>query len=160
MIMLKKLLCAFALFPLFTIAQQLTPEVVGSAGDHFVAGGTQLSWTLGEIAIESYFGTSNQLTQGFHQPERPMLSVDELSSTVHINAFPNPFTESIQIDVEGNTEALTIQVYNALGQVVLTEQYNGSGPQTIDFGGLSSGIYQMLIHSSDQIIKNLKVQKQ
>ena len=49
-------------------AQSVSPEVVASAGDYFEGINASLSWTLGEIATETYSNGGIILTQGFQQP--------------------------------------------------------------------------------------------
>ena len=49
-------------------AQSVSPEVVASAGDYFEGTNASISWTLGEIATETYSNGTIILTQGFQQP--------------------------------------------------------------------------------------------
>ncbi|NOX47177.1 MAG: hypothetical protein GXO89_09395 [Chlorobi bacterium] len=49
-------------------AQSVSPEVVASAGDYYENGNLSISWTLGEIATETYSNGGIILTQGFQQP--------------------------------------------------------------------------------------------
>ncbi len=49
-------------------AQSLSPAVISTAGDYSTGSGVSLSWTLGEIATETYDNGSYILTQGFQQP--------------------------------------------------------------------------------------------
>lgn len=60
-----------------TQAQSLSPTVVSSSGGYFTGAGTSLSWTLGEIATETFGNGNNILTQGFQQPvEGIEISID------------------------------------------------------------------------------------
>jgi hypothetical protein len=49
-------------------AQSLSQSVIASAGDYNSAGAASLSWTLGEIATETFSLGNYILTQGFQQP--------------------------------------------------------------------------------------------
>ena len=57
------------LLSLTVAAQSLSPEVIASSGDYYENANASLSWTLGEIATETYSYGNNILTQGFQQPE-------------------------------------------------------------------------------------------
>jgi len=57
-----------ALLPVYILAQSVSPEVVSSAGDYYENANVSLSWTLGEIATETYTNGNIILTQGFQQP--------------------------------------------------------------------------------------------
>ncbi|MFC2176342.1 hypothetical protein ACFLR1_05175, partial [Bacteroidota bacterium] len=60
---------AVMLAPVVGMSQSISPEVIASAGGHFDNGTTQLSWTLGEVAIDTYDNGTNIITQGFHQTQ-------------------------------------------------------------------------------------------
>lgn len=53
-------------------AQSIERDVVASSGDYFDNGSVSLSWTLGEIATETYTAGNVILTQGFQQPGSTM----------------------------------------------------------------------------------------
>jgi len=63
-----KTLLLVLLLPAFLMAQSVSPEVISSAGDYYEGANASLSWTLGEIATETYSNGTNILTQGFQQP--------------------------------------------------------------------------------------------
>ena len=44
---------------------------------------------------------------------------------------------------EKNLGALTVDVFNALGERVVTRTLNGNGTRSIDLGGLTNGMYYM-----------------
>ncbi|MFT4601554.1 MAG: hypothetical protein ACI857_001735 [Arenicella sp.] len=156
---MKKTLLLTFLFPIMAFSQSVTPEVVSNGGDHFVGGSSQLSWTLGEIAINTYSGTSNQLTQGFHQPDRGTVSIDEFADNIIVNAYPNPFKSSVNVAIPDSDEPFQISVFNAVGQLILSDSHTGSGPKTLDFEELAKGIYLIEFKSQSQILKTIKVQK-
>ncbi|RLD57998.1 MAG: hypothetical protein DRJ05_08780 [Bacteroidetes bacterium] len=56
------------LLPLFISAQTTTPDVITSSGAYFSNTNGSLSWTLGELATETFSNGGNTLTQGFQQP--------------------------------------------------------------------------------------------
>lgn len=56
------------ILPFLVSAQPTTQSVIGSAGERLkAADGRSLSFTMGEIAVETYQLNNKQLTQGFHQ---------------------------------------------------------------------------------------------
>lgn len=67
---MKRILHAitYLLIPAFLCAQSVSPEVISSSGDYFEGSNGSLSWTLGEIATETFSNGNNILTQGFQQP--------------------------------------------------------------------------------------------
>ncbi len=53
-------------FVLFS--QEISSDVVGSAGESRTTSFGSISWTLGEVCIETYQVNTINFTQGFHQP--------------------------------------------------------------------------------------------
>lgn len=50
-------------------AQSFSQEVIGSAGMFTASANGSMTWTIGEVMIETYSSTDNFFTQGFHQPD-------------------------------------------------------------------------------------------
>ncbi len=58
-------------------AQSLSQVIIGSAGEYYSNGKENISWTIGEVMIETYTTNSNYLTQGFHQPLYKKLIIED-----------------------------------------------------------------------------------
>lgn len=138
-------------------SQSLTPEVVGSSGDNFSASATELSWTLGEISIETYNGSSNQITQGFHQPENGIVSVDELVGNFTFNAYPNPFNSNVFIQTDSKQFNLTI--FDVVGNQIIHQSFVSSDFISMDLSDLSPGIYLFQFSQESEVVQTIKVQK-
>lgn len=86
----------FVLLTLPLLAQK--NEIVSSAGDSFTTEAGHLSFTLGEVAIETLPARPHRLTQGFHQP---MLWVQRIERTEEarnqVTVFPNPVGSTLYI---------------------------------------------------------------
>lgn len=50
-------------------AQSFVREVIGSAGAFATSPNGSMEWTIGEVMTETYDGSNNFFTQGFHQPD-------------------------------------------------------------------------------------------
>ena len=50
-------------------SQTISMDVIGNNGMYVSNSSGSMSWTLGEVTIDTYKSSSNFLTQGFHQPE-------------------------------------------------------------------------------------------
>ncbi|MDC0303982.1 T9SS type A sorting domain-containing protein [Flavobacteriales bacterium] len=109
---------SIALIPMAGMAQSISPEVIASAGEHFENGTTQLSWTLGEVVIDTYGNGTNTLTQGFHQTQLTVTSVEETLSEVRLNMYPNPTSELLNIDLGNNQTDINLQLFDMSGKLV------------------------------------------
>ncbi|MCD4697881.1 MAG: hypothetical protein K8S16_16775 [Bacteroidales bacterium] len=100
------------LIPLFVVSQSVSPEVVSSAGDYFEGANASLSWTLGEIATETYTSGNIILTQGFQQPTAITIHGIDLDVLVYLEG---PF----------ETGSMYTTLKNE-GQIPLNQPYNVS----------------------------------
>jgi hypothetical protein len=104
-------------------AQSLSPTVIASSGGYSTGTDVSLSWTLGEIATETYSNGSYILTQGFQQPvESIVISGINLELLVYLEG---PF---------GTSEMNTL--LNSAGIIPLSHPYNSapwnySGPESV-----------------------------
>lgn len=121
---------AFLLFLAMAIyccgqSQSLSPTVIASSGGYFTGTGASLSWTLGEIATETFSNGSYILTQGFQQPvEGIVITGISLDLLVYLEG---PF---------GTSEMNTL--LNSAGIIPLSHPYNSapwnySGPESVLF---------------------------
>jgi hypothetical protein len=102
-------LCVFMTMEMH--AQSLSSSVVATAGDYSSSASASLSWTLGEIATETFSNGGYILTQGFQQPvEGIIITGINLDLLVYLEG---PFT--------GAEMATTL---NAGGLLPLSQPYN------------------------------------
>jgi Secretion system C-terminal sorting domain len=76
----------------------------------------------------------------------PTLTPTTELSTLAFNIYPNPTNQVLNIEIPQNTEGPSIEIFNAMGNVVLkTKQLN------VDVSALSSGIYFVQIKTKDRV---------
>lgn len=122
-----------------SLGQNIDRDVVSSAGDDYETSTASLSWTLGELATESFTNTTNTLNQGFHQGNLFVSAIEEdIDLDFSIKAYPNPVKDILF--VETNELEKEYQIINMNGEVV----GNGiitSEREEVDFTNLPSGVY-------------------
>lgn len=72
-----------------------------------------------------------------------VVGLDELADPLGLAIYPNPSNGMVFLRSEKNLGALTVDVFNALGERVVTRTLNGNGIRSIDLGGLTNGMYYM-----------------
>ena len=82
------------------------------------------------------------------------LSIDDSTLEASVSIFPNPFTNYVTIDFNSNIELKHIEVYNILGQVVVTTKQT-----TIQTENLQSGIYLIQIKTDKGILTKKVIKK-
>jgi len=127
---LEIITCVLLSGSLSASAQSISPEVIASAGQHFENGSSQLSWTLGEIAIETYAASGNIITQGFHQTQLTVTTVEETSSpSIDVSVFPNPTSQLLNIRVSENHPSLLISLFDMHGKLIMDAKMGSSEKQ-------------------------------
>lgn len=132
------------------MAQSISPEVIASAGEHFDNGTTQLSWTLGEVVIDTYDNGTNILTQGFHQTELTITSVEETLSDVRLNMYPNPTSEFLNIELGNNEKDINLQLFDMSGKLIHKDVINAYDTKyELPMQSVATGKYLIQMQSED-----------
>lgn len=61
-----------------------------------------------------------------------------------VNVYPNPATDLVNVDINSRENGMfTINVYNTVGSLVLSQQAEGNSTETLDVTNLPAGLYMM-----------------
>jgi len=141
---------SLAALPMFGMAQSISPEVIASAGEHFDNGTTQLSWTLGEVVIDTYDNGTNILTQGFHQTQLTVTSIEETLADIRLNMYPNPTSEFLNIDLGNNESDIDLQLFDMSGKLVHSDKIEARQAQyVLPMNKVATGNYMVQMQSVD-----------
>lgn len=148
---MKKLLLLFLLsFSISINAQTISPEVIATSGDYYTSSSVSLSWTLGEMIVETFSSSSIILTQGFQQPYYSLVSiVENTNQELDIEFFPNPVIDffTIRINSEPDTEVI-IEIIDIQGKLLFTTQTHEKLTK-IDLSNYSGNIYILSIQNTE-----------
>jgi hypothetical protein len=135
-------------------------QVVSTNGDSRSAAGYEVSWTVGETVIETLIGSSNTLTQGFHQTKLTITAVSELLFPgLEIKVFPNPTQEFITIHFSEYVENSRYSLYDLKGRL-LENKLISSADTEINMKKYASGQYILkLTDKSKQPIQTFQIVK-
>ena len=67
-----------------------------------------------------------------------------------INVYPNPATSTVNVKLVDNSQA-NIQLFNLVGQVVMSEQVNGQDLVTLNVNNLNNGIYMLKVNQNGKV---------
>jgi hypothetical protein len=149
----------FVLLFLISISYTLKgQELVSSSGNFHHDTNFQMSWSLGEIMIETFSGTNSILTQGFHQSRLSVSSVFvQENSQINVHLYPNPAKDFVVINTDDHS-GLTYFLYSLDGRAIKTDRIV-SHETTLDFQDLSPGVYIIRISQGNFLLGNYKVIK-
>lgn len=156
---MRQLLLLFAFTGLMTICygQSISSSVIATAGGSSEAGGINLSWTMGELAIETFSTDNLVLTQGFQQGYYEITSIDDpLTKLIDLQIYPNPAIDFINILIENHdAKSIKIELYSIDGKLVTNEQWENTGsPYQFKLNRFSSNQYILKVIDLDNGISN------
>ena len=138
-------------------AQSVTPSVLASSGGSGEAGGMELDWTLGELAVASLNNGGQLLTQGFHQPLLNSVGTFDGKPEIGMQVFPNPTAGFLTISYEKDLKLLA-RLY-AINGAQITEHTLTSGDNTLPLGDLPDGSYVLGVYEDGVLIKTFTIEK-
>lgn len=137
-------------------------EVVSAAGDSYENSGYTISWTLGEVASETFSnGSALEITQGFQQPSIIITAIDEVKDNgVHMVAYPNPTLNIVYIKFESdNFNDCSFSIYDMNGKILSCDKIKNT-TQIIDLTSYPSAQYVLKVVDKDGLtIKAFKIFK-
>lgn len=145
--------------PLSTVAQSFSQYVIGSAGTFATSPQGSMSWTIGEVVIETYSSSSNHfLTQGFHQPDNLVIAKHDNDFFIPQGFSPNGDQTNDLFIIRGilNYPNNSIVIFNRWGNEVFKASpyintWNGISKSEFSIGGdqLPVGTYFYLLDLRD-----------
>jgi type IX secretion system substrate protein len=151
----KSLLLFLTLFVTTAMGQSLKPEVIATSGTSFSDGTSQLDWTLGEPVTAALTSGTDMLTEGFHQPQLIVTSIEH-ESDGNISVAPNPTIGYLNVRV---TDINTIiQLYTIEGKL-LQSKVAETKDLHIDMATYTAGNYLLCIKELTGKTKTFKIVK-
>lgn len=146
-------------------AQSISRNVVASGGNFALNGYGSIHSSIGEVVVNSLFGSSEILTEGFVQPPNVnVLSVSSPTSSYVLSLYPNPVHDVLNIHVLNNDFGIAIEVFDFQGRLVLSSDEQRTAVEfnvSLNMSALDNGAYFVKITNiqSKLIVKTLKVVK-
>jgi hypothetical protein len=157
----------FLLFILITMSgwgQSLELSILTTGGDFATGKSGSLSWTLGEMVIETVSTTDHYLTQGFQQSfHELMTSLEPVTKEINFSIYPNPAKDHVNIDITTGSRffCYQIEIIDLTGEMVYqSELLCNSFHQRTSIAHFSSSLLLIRITGqSGEILKTWKVIK-
>jgi hypothetical protein len=146
---------------LFSFKNAKAQQVISSAGSFCQNSSGALSYTLGEVVIDTWAIGNTTVTQGFQQPKIIVTVIRELSDlNFSIMAYPNPTADIVKLKAEKERPgSLEYTLYNLNGKLLLKGRL-GNGESEISLQPFSMGTYLLKILLNSKEVKDFKIEKQ
>ncbi|MBK9193543.1 MAG: T9SS type A sorting domain-containing protein [Flavobacteriales bacterium] len=77
------------------------------------------------------------------------VGVSEAANTVGVELYPNPTNGNVNLAFNTAESKVNVDVYNVLGERIMSRTMNSNGVQTIDMSGMNNGLYYFNITVGD-----------
>ena len=136
-----------------------SPVLISSAGGTFTQNNFNSCFSLGEIAIETFVQSNMIVTQGFHQENYQISSIDEKLNEHEITLYPNPTQDVLYVNCN-ISESVDLIIKNIKGSILFSSlETDGSEIQEIYLSQFSQGIYFLEVGLNQNKKQVYKIQK-
>lgn len=128
-------------------SQVLSPQVIASSGNGFSNASGGIDFTIGEVVTATLIANSNTLTQGFHQPQINISSLENHNASYVFSLYPNPTEQFVTVSTTTEQD-IQVHVYDANGKAILISSVFQQ-QITVDMQTLAAGTYVMRIATKE-----------
>ena len=134
-------------------------QVIGAAGATTTATGGSVSYTVGEIAVQTTETGTVSSFEGVQQAyEIYKVSVTELASGSYINVYPNPTNGQLTLKTKNLNKNLSYELYDSQGKQI-HKCASFSDGHTLSITEFVNAVYYLKISSDSQPIQTFKIIK-
>ena len=139
--------------------QSEAQQVIGAAGTTTTTSGGSVSYTVGEIAIQTIETSSGTASEGVQQAyEIYKVGVTELASESSINVYPNPTNGQLTLKTKNLNKNLSYELYDSQGKQI-HKCASFSDGHTLSITEFVNAVYYLKISSDSQPIQTFKIIK-
>ena len=144
----------FTIFIPYIISAQ---EVIASQGDTYSNSNAILTFTIGEVVINTETDGSSVVTQGFNQTNLDLVNINNLAPPDPMLVYPNPSPGQFNISYN-DYEGVDYTLHDAAGRLVQNGQLL-SDNHTIDISLLAKGLYTLTLFDKAITVTSQKLIK-
>jgi hypothetical protein len=137
-------------------------ESINTTGGDASGSGGSVSYSVGQVAYQTYTGTNGSVAQGVQQPyEFSVLTAIEEAKGINlsVSAYPNPASDFLVLEIKDiELSDLSYRLYNTKGNYIQNEKITGS-LTNIDMSNLMPAIYFVKVIQNKKDIKTFKIIK-
>ena len=150
----------FSLFIVLNgVAALAQSDIVPMGGTATGDGGT-VTFTIGQIAMQSYGEGGTTISEGVQQPyEIQIIGIDNYPSiTLNAMVYPNPTLGNVQLTMNNVQLEGEVKVFDINGKYLFSKKIEGETTM-IPMAALATGTYFVNVLDGTQVLKSFKVVK-
>jgi hypothetical protein len=135
-------------------------QVISSSGSVLKNSTGSLSFTVGELVIDTKNAGVTTITQGFHQTKLTITAMNVLrEQNFSISAFPNPTNDFVNLKIEkGEIRDVEFILFDLQGKVLSNRKIESTNTE-VSFSGYNSGNYLLKVIQKGKEIQTFKIVK-
>jgi hypothetical protein len=135
-------------------------QVISSSGSTLKSSTGSLSFTVGELVIDTKNAGATTITQGFHQTKLTITAMNVLrEQNFSISAFPNPTSDFVNLKIEkGEIRDIEFTLFDLQGKVLSNRKIESTNTE-VSFSGYNSGNYLLKVIQKGKEIQTFKIIK-
>ena len=156
---MKQIIATFILSFAFSAMLSAQSTLVGTGGEATGNGGS-VSYSVGQIAVQSNSNGTVSITEGVQQPyEISVVGVDNYPD-IKLNAvlYPNPTQGRLKLEISNLQFEGELKVYDVNGKYLLSKKLEGETTE-FDLSSYAPGTYYINVYNGTQSLKSFKVVK-
>lgn len=157
----KKLRIIFpSIFFIMTGATAFSQSAIVPMGGDIEGSGITISYTIGQIAVQSYGEGSTSISEGVQQPyEIQTIGIDNYPGiTLNAMVYPNPTLGNVQLTMNNVQFEGEVRVFDLNGKFLFSKKIEGE-TTVIPMSDLATGTYFVNVLNGTQVLKTFKVVK-
>ncbi|WAC02031.1 T9SS type A sorting domain-containing protein [Lacinutrix neustonica] len=144
------------------ISKSHAQQTLTSSGGDIMGTTGSISYSVGQLAYVTNFGTTGAVAQGVQQANEyneTLSSVDFTELLQELKVFPNPTTDVLTLNFNNKTDTqLDYQIRDINGRILKSET-NIASRLSINISELQSAIYFLEIKNNNKKVKIFKIIK-
>lgn len=147
------------LFLMATLTLNAQNAVVPAGGTASGNGGT-VTYTVGQIAMQSNSNGNISISEGVQQPyEISIVGVDNYPGiTLNVTVYPNPTLDKLNLEISDNDFSGEVRIFDMNGKYLFSKKTEGTLTE-MDFSSFAQGTYFVNVFSGQKQLKSFKVVK-
>ena len=156
---MKKIYSFISLIILSMMSLCAQSAIVPIGGD-MEGSGVTVSYTIGQIAVQSYGEGSTRIFEGVQQPyEIQTIGIDNYPGiTLNAMVYPNPTLGNVQLTMNNVQLKGEVRVFDSNGKYLFSKKIEGE-TTVIPMSNLAAGTYFVNVLDGTQVLKSFKVVK-
>ena len=143
-----------------TGATAFSQSAIVPMGGDIEGSGITISYTIGQIAVQSYGEGSTSISEGVQQPyEIQTIGIDNYPGiTLNTMVYPNPTLGNVQLTMNNVQFEGEVRVFDLNGKFLFSKKIEGE-TTVIPMSDLATGTYFVNVLNGTQVLKTFKVVK-